>query len=173
MPIYALDGDAPALDAGAWVAPTAFLIGRVRLGADASVWWGSVLRADNDDIVVGPRTNVQDLSVLHVDPGQPLHLDEGVTVGHRATLHGCQVESGALIGIGATVLNGARVGAGALIGAHALVPEGARIPPGTLALGVPARVVRNLSSTEQARIRSAADRYVENARRHRAGLKSV
>lgn len=174
MPIYALNEVAPDLapDLG-WIAPDAQVIGRVRIGSDASVWWGAVLRGDNELIDVGARSNVQDASVLHTDPGHPLHIEEDVTIGHRVMLHGCRVERGALIGIGATVLNGAVVSAGAIIGAHALVPEGRVIPPGTLALGVPARVVRELTPEERARLPESSARYVENARRYREGLRAI
>ena len=172
MPIYELDGLAPELaDDVGWIAPDAQLIGRVRLRSGASVWWGSVLRGDNEIIDVGPRSNVQDGCILHTDPGHPLEIEEAVTVGHRVMLHGCRVERGALVGIGATVLNGAVIGRGALVGAHALVPEGKIIPPGALALGVPARVVRELTPDERARLPESAARYVENARRYRTGLR--
>jgi carbonic anhydrase/acetyltransferase-like protein (isoleucine patch superfamily) len=174
MAIWELDGLAPELAADVgWVAPDAQLIGRVRLASGASVWWGSVLRGDNERIDVGPRSNVQDGCILHTDPGYPLEIAEDVTVGHRVMLHGCRVERGALVGIGATVLNGATIGVGAILGAHALVPEGRVIPPGVLALGVPARVVRALTVEERARLSDSAARYVDNAQRYRGRLRRL
>jgi carbonic anhydrase/acetyltransferase-like protein (isoleucine patch superfamily) len=147
----------------AYVAPNATIIGDVRVGAEASVWFGTVLRGDSEPIEIGPRTNVQDLAVIHTDEGIPCVLGAGVTVGHRAVIHGATIEDGALIGIGAIVLNGATVGVEALIGAGALVTEGQVIPPRHLALGVPARVVRELTNEETARLRAAAAHYVDRA----------
>jgi carbonic anhydrase/acetyltransferase-like protein (isoleucine patch superfamily) len=144
----------------AYVAANATVIGDVRIAAEASVWFGCVLRGDNEPIEIGPRTNVQDLTVIHTDEGLPCSLGADVTVGHRVVLHGATIEDGAMIGIGAVVLNGATVGRGALIGAGALVTEGQVIPPHHLALGVPARVVRQLTDEEVARIRAAATDYV-------------
>lgn len=148
----------------AYVAPNATIIGEVHIAAEASVWFGCVLRGDNAPIVIGARTNVQDLAVVHVDEGGPCTLGEGVTVGHRAVLHGATIEDGALIGIGAIVLNGAVVGREALVGAGAVVPEGMNIPPRHIALGVPARTVRELGAEEVERLRSDAARYVARAR---------
>jgi len=138
----------------AYVAPNATIVGDVRVADGASVWFGCVLRGDNAAITIGARTNVQDLTVIHADVGQPCTLGEDVTVGHRAVLHGATVEDGALVGIGAIVLNGAVVGREALVGAGALVPERMIIPPRRLALGVPARVVRELTDEEIERLRS-------------------
>lgn len=157
----------PQIHPTAYVAPTASLLGNVTLEAEASVWFGCVLRAEQAPIVVGPRTNVQDLTVIHTDPGRPCRLGGGVTVGHRAVLHGATVEDGALIGIGAIVLDGALVGEEAVVGAGAVVPEGAVIPPRTLALGVPAKVVRELEEEDLVRLRVAAAWYVEQARTYR------
>ncbi|MFV0624216.1 gamma carbonic anhydrase family protein [Sphingomonas sp. ac-8] len=167
MPLYALDGVAPQLpaDGSAWVAPSADLIGDVRLGRDASIWFGAVIRADNTPIRGGDRTNIQDGAMLHSDVGSPLTVGAGVTVGHHAILHGCTVEDGALIGMGATVLNGAVIGAGSLVGAGALVTEGKVFPPGSLIVGSPARVVRSLDEKALAGLRASADGYVERQRR--------
>jgi len=148
----------------AYVAPNATIIGEVHVAADASVWFGCVLRGDNAPITVGARTNVQDLTVIHTDMEWPCTLGEGVTVGHRAVLHSATIEDGALVGIGAIVLNGAVVGQEALVGAGALVLEGMIIPPRHLALGVPARVVRELTDEEMERSRTFAAHYVARAR---------
>lgn len=176
MAIYQL-GDAPEdrpqLGPGAWVADCARVIGRVTLGAGASVWFGAVLRGDNERITVGARSNVQEGAVLHTDPGFPLTLGEGVTVGHQAMLHGCTVGDGALVGIQAVVLNGAVIGAQSLVGAGALVTEGKVFPPRSLILGSPAKVVRALGDDEVARLGGSAERYVANAARHAAGLRRV
>lgn len=168
--LYQLDGVTPQLAEDAWVAPTAVLVGRVILARGASVWWGAVLRGDNEPITVGPGSNVQDGCVLHTDPGFPLTIGENVTIGHLAMLHGCTIGDGALVGIGAVVLNGATIGEGALLGARSLLAEGKSIPPGTLALGAPARVVRELSEEDRARGLAGSRHYVENAARYRRGL---
>jgi carbonic anhydrase/acetyltransferase-like protein (isoleucine patch superfamily) len=147
----------------AYVAPNATLVGEVHVAARASIWFGSVLRGDNAPIIIGERTNVQDLSMIHVDEGEPCALGAGVTVGHRAVLHSATVENGALVGIGAIVLNGAIVGQEALVGAGALVTKGMVIPPRHLALGVPAQVVRQLTDEEIARSLGSAARYVARA----------
>jgi carbonic anhydrase/acetyltransferase-like protein (isoleucine patch superfamily) len=147
----------------AYVAPNATVIGDVRIAAEASVWFGCVLRGDNEPIEIGPRTNVQDLTMIHTDEGIPCILGAGVTVGHSVVLHGATIEDGALIGIGAIVLNGAIVGSEALIGAGALVTEGQVIPSRHLALGVPARVVRELTEEEIERMQAAAAHYVARA----------
>ncbi len=151
----------------AYVAPTATIVGNVQVGEEASVWFGCVLRAEESPIIIGSRTNVQDLTVIHTDPGYACLLGAGVTVGHRAVIHGATVEDGALIGIGAIVLNGATVGEEAAIGAGAVVTEGTVIPPRTLALGVPAKVVRELRQEDLARLRAATAWYVEHARSYR------
>ena len=155
----------------AYVAPNATIVGDVRVADGASVWFGCVLRGDNAAITIGARTNVQDLTVIHADVGQPCTLGEEVTVGHRAVLHSATVEDGALIGIGAIVLNGAVVGREALVGAGALVPEGMNIPLRRLALGVPARVVRELTDEEIKRSRTFAEHYVAQARMFLAARK--
>ena len=170
MPLYALDGIAPEVDPSAWIAPGAHVIGRVRLHADVGIWFGACLRGDNEPIVVGEGSNVQELACFHTDPGFPLTLGRNVTVGHKAMLHGCTVGDGALIGMGATVLNGAVIGEGAIVGAGALVPEGRTVPPGTLAVGMPAKVVRELTEQQRSALRVGSDHYVHNAKRFRAGL---
>ncbi|NLF02074.1 MAG: gamma carbonic anhydrase family protein [Anaerolineales bacterium] len=154
----------------AFVAPNATVVGDVHIGAEASVWFGSVLRGDNAAIEIGARTNVQDLAVIHADAGQPCVLGQGVTVGHRAVVHSATVADGALIGIGAIVLNGAQVGEEALVGAAALVPAGMVVPARHLALGVPARVVRPLTDDEVASLRETAAHYVARGSSFRAAL---
>ena len=173
MAIYQLGEHAPRLGPGAWVAPTATLIGRVELGAESSVWWGSVIRADNDPIVIGARCNIQDGAVLHTDAGVPMRLGVGVSVGHQAMLHGCIVGDGALIGIQAVVLNGARIGRNCLVGAGALITEGKEFPDGALIVGSPAKVVRMLTPEQIEGIRSNERGYVANALRYAAGLKAL
>lgn len=171
MTCYSLDGAAPELAADAWVAPGARLIGRVALAARASVWFNAVLRGDNELISVGEGSNVQDGSVCHTDMGFPLTIGPDCTVGHMAILHGCTIGAGSLVGMGATVLNGARVGSGVLIGAGALVTEGRDIPDGTLAVGRPAKVVRDLTPGEIEGLLASAERYRKNAARFTAGLR--
>lgn len=171
--IWSLDGIAPQIDTQAWVAPDAQVMGRVVIGAGASVWFGAVLRGDTEVIELGQGSNVQDLCVLHTDPGHPLVIGADCTIGHRAILHGCRIGDGALIGMGATVLNGAVIGSGALIGAGALIPEGKVIPDGALVMGAPGRVVRMLDADALAGLRASAARYRANAARFRAGLSPV
>ena len=163
MPLYALDDRAPTLGAGAWVAPSADLIGDVRLGARASVWFGAVIRADNTPILIGAESNVQDGAVGHSDPGAPLTIGARVTVGHQAILHGCTIGDQALIGMGARVLNGAVIGANCLVGAGALVTEGKTFEAGMLIVGVPARVVRPLSEAEISALALSAAHYAQKA----------
>jgi carbonic anhydrase/acetyltransferase-like protein (isoleucine patch superfamily) len=171
--LYELDGVRPQLDNGAWAAPTAVLIGRVILRADASVWWGAVLRGDNEPIEIGEGSNVQDGCVLHTDPGAPLVLAPNVTVGHLAMLHGCTVGEDSLIGIGAMVLNGARIGRGCVIGAGALVTEDKEIPDRSLVLGSPGKVVKPVDPDLLERSRRGTAKYVANARRYARGLRTV
>ena len=142
--IWELDGIAPDIAADAWIAPDAQIIGRVVIEPGASIWWGAVLRGDNEEIRIGRGSNVQDLCCLHTDPGFPLTIGANVTVGHRAMLHGCTIGDASLIGMGATVLNGAKIGTGSLIGASALVSEGKDIPDRVLVMGAPGRVVREI-----------------------------
>src|SRR5919106_1443021 len=143
-----------------WIAPSAAVIGKVRLERNASVWWGVVLRGDNELITVGEGSNVQDGCVLHTDPGFSLTIGANVTVGHLAMLHGCTIEDNSLIGIGAIVLNGARVGKNCLIGAKALIPEGKEIPDNSLVMGIPGKIKREVSEEQVARMRYAAEHYV-------------
>ena len=171
--IYALDGLAPTLHPDAWVAPDATLIGRVVLEEGASVWFGAVLRGDNEEVRVGAGSNVQDNSVLHTDLGYPLTIGANCTIGHRVMLHGCTVGDGSLIGMGATLLNGARIGRGCLIGAGALITEGKDIPDFSLVMGAPGRVVRALDDAAQARLIASAQGYRANMGRFRAGLRLV
>lgn len=167
MALYRIGDDAPLLDPEAWVADSAQLIGRVRLGARASVWYGSVLRGDNEWITVGDGSNVQDLCVLHTDPGQPLTLGAQVTIGHQAMLHGCTVGDGTLIGIQSIVLNGARIGRHCMVGAGSLVTEGKEFPDGALIMGSPAKLVRMLTPEQIKGMAASAVGYVEKARAHR------
>jgi carbonic anhydrase/acetyltransferase-like protein (isoleucine patch superfamily) len=158
-------------DGAYWIAPGAVVVGNVKLAREASVWFGAVLRGDTEPITVGARSNVQDNAVLHTDPGVPLTIGRGCTIGHRATLHSCTIGDNTLVGIGATVLNGTRVGKNCLIGAHTLIPEGKEIPDGVLVLGSPGRVVRPLSEQEVQTLSLSADFYVANWRRFKAELK--
>jgi carbonic anhydrase/acetyltransferase-like protein (isoleucine patch superfamily) len=175
MPLYAIDGLHPVLpdDGSAWVAPSADLIGDVRLGAEASVWFGAAIRADNTPILIGARTNIQEGAVLHSDPGSPLTIGAGCTVGHRAILHGCTIGTNVLVGMGATVLNDAVIGDDCLIGAGALVTEGKVFAPGSLIVGAPARVARALSPDAIAKLQAAARGYADRARRYAAGLTRI
>ena len=173
MAVYSLDGVAPEVAEDAWIAPDAQVIGHVRLGQGASVWFGAVVRGDNELIAIGARSNIQDGSVLHSDPGSPLTLGEGVTVGHKVVLHGCTVGDNSLIGIGAIVLNRAVIGRDSIVGAGALVPEGKVFPDGVLLLGSPARVVRELTPEQIEGLRRSAEHYVGNARRFAAGLSAL
>lgn len=165
--VLALGDAVPEIADDAFVALGATVVGRVRLAARSSVWYGSVLRGDAEAIVVGERTNVQDGCVVHADPGFPAVLGAGVTVGHRAVVHGCQVDDDVLIGMGAVVMNGVRVGRGSLIAAGAVVTQHTEIPEGSLVAGVPARVVRPVDDRERGMIATAARHYVERIERHR------
>jgi carbonic anhydrase/acetyltransferase-like protein (isoleucine patch superfamily) len=171
MAIYRLGEDVPQLGADAWVADSATVLGRVRLGPAASVWYGAVLRGDNDLVQVGARSNVQDGSVLHTDHGIALTLGEGVTVGHQVMLHGCTVGDGSLVGIQSVILNGARIGKHCLVGAKSLVTEGKEFPDGALIMGSPAKVVRMLSSEQIQMLQMSAAHYVQLAARHRLAQK--
>lgn len=175
MPLYALDGIAPTLpdDARFWVAPDAYVIGDVHLGTDVSIWFGAVLRGDNDRIVVGARSNVQDGCLLHTDMDYPLQIGPDCTIGHHAVVHGCTIAANTLIGMGATVLNGARIGRNSLVGACALVTEGKEFPDNSLIAGSPARVVRSLDEIAIERLRETAARYVANWRRYARGLEPL
>jgi len=171
--IYELDGIAPEIAASAWVAPGAHVMGRVVLEAESSVWFGAVLRGDNEEIRLGAGSNIQENAVLHTDIGYPLRIGANCTIGHKAMLHGCIIGDGSLIGMGATVLNGARVGKGCLIGAGALITEGKDIPDGSLVMGAPGKVVRVLDAEAQARLLQSAAGYRANAERFRGGLRAV
>ena len=171
--IYELDGIRPQIDPTAWVAPTAVLIGNVIVEAGANIWFGAVLRGDNEAITVGAGSNVQENAVLHTDMGYPLTIAANCTIGHKAMLHGCTIEAGSLIGMGATLLNGAKIGAGSLVGACALVTEGKEIAPGSLVMGAPAKVVRELDAAAQARLLKSAEGYRANAARFAKGMVAV
>jgi len=173
MTVYAFNDATPLVDPSAWVAQSAQVIGRVELAADASVWFGCVVRGDVERIRIGAGTNVQDLCVLHADPGAPLTVGENVTVGHRVILHGCTIGDGSMIGMGATVLNHARIGKHCVVGANALVTEGKTFPDGSMILGAPARVARPLTAEEIQRLTYSAKHYSESARQFRAGLKKI
>ncbi|MXQ12088.1 gamma carbonic anhydrase family protein [Microvirga makkahensis] len=175
MPIYELDGVKPELpEADAfWIAPDAHVIGRVRLGQDVGVWFGAVVRGDNDTISVGDRTNIQEGAMLHVDVGFPMAIGADVTIGHHAIVHGCTIGDNSLIGMGATILNGARIGRNCLVGANALVTEGKEFPDNSLIVGAPAKAVRTLDAEAAERLRASAASYVANWRRFAKGLKRI
>ena len=168
--IWRLDDLVPEVDPTAWVAPDANVVGLVRLAAGSSVWFGATLRGDGEPIEIGEGSNLQEQVVCHADPGFPCRVGANVTVGHKAMLHGCTVEDGALIGMGATVLNGAVIGAGSLVGAGALVTEGKVIAPGSLVMGAPGRVVRALDAAAREGLVRSARHYQANAARFRDGL---
>ena len=173
MPIYLLGGLAPQLADGAWAAPSADLIGDVRLGARASVWFGAVIRADNTPIVIGDESNIQDGSVCHSDEGFPLTIGARVTVGHQAILHGCTIADDCLVGMGARILNGAVLETECLVGAGALVTVGKTFPRGSLIVGSPARAIRQLTEQEKQALRVSAAHYAEKAARYAAGLRDI
>jgi carbonic anhydrase/acetyltransferase-like protein (isoleucine patch superfamily) len=171
MALYEIDGAAPQLGQGSWVAPSADLIGDVRLGARASVWFGAVIRADNTPILLGEETNFQDGAIGHSDPGAPLTIGARVTVGHQAILHGCTVEDEALIGMGARILNGAVIGAQCIVGAGALVTEGKVFEPRSLIVGSPARAIRTIGEEQVTMLRLSAAHYAEKAERYAAAIR--
>jgi carbonic anhydrase/acetyltransferase-like protein (isoleucine patch superfamily) len=173
--IYELDGQKPQVPADGryWVAPSAAVIGRVRLNRDSSVWFGAVLRGDNEWIEIGERSQVQDNATLHTDMGFPLTIGTDCVIGHNVILHGCTIADRALIGMGAIVLNGARIGAGCLVGAGALVTEGKVFPEKSLIVGAPARAIRTLDDAAAAAIAAGADFYVRNYKRYANGMKPV
>ena len=173
MAVYQLDELIPRIAATAWVADSAQVIGNVTIGEDASVWFGAILRGDNELMNIGARCNVQDGAILHSDPGFALSLGEGVSVGHQAMLHGCTVGDGSLVGIQAVILNGARIGKHCLVGAGALVTGGKEFPEGSMILGSPAKVVRALTPEQIAGLARATSHYVNNARRFRLGLRKL
>lgn len=173
MGIYRLDDKQPQFPPQGeyWIAPTATVLGDVILQKDASVWFGVVIRGDNDPITIGERSNIQDNSVLHTDEGVPLTIGADVTVGHKAMLHGCTVGDNSLIGIGATVLNRAVIGRNCIIGAHALIPEGKVVPDNSLVVGAPGRVIRELGEAEAGFLKASAEHYVANWKRYATGLR--
>lgn len=175
MPLYALGDLAPNLPPSdqCFVAPDASLIGDVRLEKNASVWFGCVMRGDNEPLSVGEDTNIQDGSVCHADPGFPLLIGKGVTVGHKVMLHGCTIGDYSLIGMGAIVMNGAKIGRNCIIGAGALIKEGQEIPDNSLAVGAPAKVVRTLDGKTATMLAKSAEIYVMNSARFREGLKEI
>lgn len=173
MAVYAIEDREPSLSPTSWIAPSASVLGRVVLADGASVWFGAVLRGDNEPIVIGEGSNVQEGAVLHTDVGFPLTVGRSVTIGHQAMLHGCTVGDGSLIGIQAVLLNGATLGRECLIGAGALVPEGKAIPDRSLVLGSPGKVVRTLTDAEVARIRAGAQAYVARAAAFRTRLRRL
>jgi carbonic anhydrase/acetyltransferase-like protein (isoleucine patch superfamily) len=175
MPIYSLDDISPILpEAGRfWIAPDAHVIGRVRLAANVTLWFGCVLRGDNELIDIGEGTNIQEGALLHTDMGFPLSVGPNCTIGHHAILHGCTVGANALIGMGATVLNGAKIGASCLVGANALVTEGKTFPDNSLIVGAPARAVRTLDAEGFERLQEPARHYIENGRRYARSLKRL
>lgn len=175
MAIYEIDGVRPTLpeDGQYWVAETAQVMGNVILKENASVWYGAVVRGDNDPITIGENTNIQDGSVLHTDVGAPLTIGSNVTVGHMVMLHGCTIGDDTLVGIGATILNNARIGKNCIIGAHALIPEGKEIPDNSLVMGAPGKIVKEVSDHQVQVIKMSAMHYVENWKRHRDGMKRI
>jgi carbonic anhydrase/acetyltransferase-like protein (isoleucine patch superfamily) len=175
MAIYSHDGISPALPASGrcFVAPDAVLVGRVRIEEDVSVWFTAVLRGDNEWITVGARSNVQDGCVLHTDPGFPLDIAEGCTIGHRAVLHGCTIGENSLIGMGAIILNGAKIGKNSIVGAGALVTEGKEFPDNSLVVGAPARSIRTLDAKATEMLKLAAQAYLDRWPRYAQGLKPI
>ena len=171
--IYSLEGRTPQMHGETFIAPTAVVIGDVRIAHESSVWWGAVLRGDYDAITIGKRSNVQDNAIVHMDAGFPVALGDGVTIGHKAVLHGCTIGNNSLVGINAVVMNDVVIGDDCLIGANALLTEGKVVPPRSLVLGSPGKVVRQLNDDEVAEITDFADRYVRNFRRYQAQLRQV
>ena len=170
MPIYSLDSVRPDIADNAYVAPSAQIIGNVKMADHSSVWFGAVIRGDNDLIEIGARTNIQDNSVLHTDPGIPLIIGDGVIVGHQVMLHGCKIGENTLIGIGATILNGAEIGKNCIIGAHSLITEGKVIPDGSMVVGSPGRIIKSLTEQHFQMLRINSEVYVANAKRFNQNL---
>ena len=173
MAIYQIGELKPDLHPSAWVADSAQVIGQVTMAQDSSIWFGTVVRGDTETIHIGRGSNVQDGCVLHADPGKPLNIGDGVTIGHQVMLHGCTIGDGSLIGIQSVVLNGARIGKNCLVGANALITEGKEFPDGSLIVGSPAKVVRALDETAIARLSKSTDGYVRNWKRFAKGLQRI
>ena len=173
MTLYSLDNVKPNVHEDSWIAPDANVIGKVVIEAGASVWFGSTLRGDNEEIRIGAGSNVQENTVMHTDMGYPLKIGPGCTIGHKAMLHGCTIGDGTLIGMGATILNGAKIGKNCLIGAGALITEGKEIPDGSLVMGAPGKVVRQLDEAARTGLLKSAEGYRANMRRYRAGLSAI
>ena len=173
MAVYEVDGKTPQVDSTAWIADSAQVMGHVTLGPDASVWFGCVLRGDTESMTIGEGSNIQDLTVMHADHGLPLTIGKHVTVGHKVMLHGCTIGDESVIGIGAIVLNGARIGKNCLVGAGSLVTEGKEFPDGSMIMGTPAKVVRQLTPEQIEGLRLSAQHYIDNARMFRATLKKL
>lgn len=175
MTLYRLNDLEPQLpgDGGYWIAPSADIVGNVHIGSGVSIWFGTTIRGDNEPITIGAGSNIQEQCVFHTDPGFPLVIGEGATIGHRALLHGCTIGDNALIGMGAIVLNGAKIGANCLIGAGALITEGKEIPDNSLVMGAPGKVVRTLSAEQITGIKQGATHYVANGQRFAAGLEAI
>jgi carbonic anhydrase/acetyltransferase-like protein (isoleucine patch superfamily) len=173
MAVYQLNDATPVLHESAWVADSAHVVGRVELGEDTSVWFGTVLRGDMEPIRIGRGSNIQDNSVLHTDHDKPLTIGENVTVGHQVMLHGCTIGDNSLIGIQAVILNGAKIGKNCLVGAGSLVTEGKEFPDGSMILGSPAKAVKQLSPEQIEGLKMSARNYIENSRRYKAGLKKI
>ena len=173
MAVYRLGDLEPECHESAWVAESASVIGHVVMAENSSVWFGATLRGDNEKMILGARSNVQDGAVCHSDPGSPLTIGEDVTIGHLAMVHGCTIGNGSLIGIGATILNGATIGENCLIGAHALITEGKTIPDNSVVMGSPGKVIKTLTDEQAARVKMGTQVYVANAKRFRDELKRV
>lgn len=175
MALYSLGGVTPVMpgEGQFWIAPNATVLGNVALENEASVWFGAVVRGDNEPIRIGARSNVQDGCVLHTDPGFPLTIEADCTIGHMVMLHGCSIGRGSLVGIGSIILNGAKIGEECLIGANTLIAEGKEIPPRSMVLGSPGKIIRQLTDEDVKRIHGSAQRYVANWKRYAAGFKPV
>ena len=175
MPLYSFENHAPkfANRTTSWIAPTACLIGQISLAEQTSVWFGAVLRGDNEPITIGKGSNIQENVVVHTDMGFPLTIGNHCTIGHQAMLHGCTIDDNSLIGMGATVLNGAKIGKNSLVGAHALVPENKSYPDGSLIIGTPGKAVRTLSDEEIEGLRKSAQTYMDEIARYQEGLEEV
>jgi carbonic anhydrase/acetyltransferase-like protein (isoleucine patch superfamily) len=173
MPVYRLDNIEPSIASGGWISPDAHIVGDVRLGEQVGVWFGAVLRGDNEPLTVGDRTNIQEHCVLHTDPGFPVVIGQGCTIGHRVIVHGAQIGDGTLIGMGSTLLNGSKIGASCLVGANSLITEGKTFPDHSLIVGSPAKVVRTLDEETVHALRKSAEIYVAKIGRYTSGLTRI